>query len=362
MKAGRRVDFLAWRDADNASARCRGQAYTPYLAELGWRLRFQPPAPRFLARLLNPRRGPLRVPAKLLYMLIALVVRLTQVLSAQGADAVVVQRELLNLGPPFLERLLAQVNPRLIYDLDDALDLAPPHLRRLGAGLRDMDKPGRIAALSCRVVASTTILAERMADSGTPIIVIPTPVDLRCFPAPESEATGPLRLGWFGTGGNLSQLTEVAPALRRVQAETDCELWVVSEWDFGFPGLRVENRRWRLAEEVPLLLSCHVGLMPLADNAYTRAKAGFKILQHWAAARPVVASPVGFNRELVADGEDGLLATGEEEWVAALLRLAGDADLRRRLGLSGRAKVERHFSQATCAGRWADLLVTVAGD
>ena len=357
----RRIDFLAWRDASNASARCRGQAYRTPLGTLGWHLRFRPPAPAVLARLLNPRRGPLRVPAKLIYLFIVAIVRLVQIAGARRADVVVVQRELLSLGPPWLECWLARVNPRLIYDVDDALDLTPPHLQPLGDRLRDSGKFQRIAAASAGVVASTEILAVRLGDLPVPLRVIPTPVDLERFPAPTREPDGPLRLGWFGTGGNLRHLAEIAGALRRVQAQTDCELLVVSEWEFASPGLRVLNRRWSLEEEVALLTSCHVGLMPLADNPYTRAKAGYKILQHWAAARPVVASPVGFNAQLVADDEDGLLAGSEDEWVASLLRLAGDAPLRRRLGLAGRAKIEREFSLAVCAQRWAELLDEIAG-
>jgi glycosyltransferase involved in cell wall biosynthesis len=356
----RRIDFLAWRDASNASARCRGLAYQAPLAALGWQLHFRAPAPAALARRLNPRGGPLRVPAKLLYLLVVAIRRLVQIARARRADAVVVQRELLSLGPPVLERLLARVHPCLIYDVDDALDLTPPHLRPLAGGLRDAGKLQRIAGWSRGVVASTAILAARLGELPVPVRVIPTPVDLERFPAPTPEPGGPLRLGWFGTGGNLHYLAAIAPALCRVQAQTGCELLVVSEWEFASPGLEVLNRPWTLEAEVALLLSCHVGLMPLADNPYTQAKAGYKILQHWAAARPVVASPVGFNALLVSAGENGLLATSEAEWVSALLRLAADAPLRVRLGLAGRAKVEQEFSLAVCARRWAALLDELA--
>lgn len=357
----RRIDFLAWRDASNASARCRGEAYAAPLAALGWQLRFRAPASSGLARWLNPRGGPLRVPAKLAYLLVALVRRFVQIAGARGADAVVVQRELLSLGPPVLERLLGRCHPCLIYDVDDALDLTPPHLRPLAGGLRDAGKLQCIAGWSRAVVASTDILAARLGPLPVPVRVIPTPVDLGRFPAPTPQPAAPLRLGWFGTGGNLHYLAAIAPALRRVQAETDCELLVVSEWDFASPGLRVENRRWSLETEVALLLSCHLGLMPLADTPYARAKAGYKILLHWAAARAVVASPVGFNAQLVSDGEDGLLAGSEDEWVRALLLLAADPELRERLGRAGRVKVEREFSLTVAAAHWAALLDELVG-
>ena len=60
-----------------------------------------------------------------------------------------------------------------------------------------------------------------------------------------------------------------------------------------------------------------------------------------AAGRPVVATRVGGVPDVVADGEDGLLVEpGDVEALAsALERLAGDAELRRRLGEAGPERV-----------------------
>ena len=62
--------------------------------------------------------------------------------------------------------------------------------------------------------------------------------------------------------------------------------------------------------------------------------------------RPVVASAVGGLRDLVVDGETGLLVPPRDPVAlrAALERLLGDADLRRRLGEAGRARAQASFS------------------
>jgi glycosyltransferase involved in cell wall biosynthesis len=73
-------------------------------------------------------------------------------------------------------------------------------------------------------------------------------------------------------------------------------------------------------------------------------KAGFKLLQYMAAGLPVVASPVGFNRELVRHGVNGFLADSAEEWERYLTQLLNDRDLRRRMGQQGRQLVEKEFS------------------
>jgi D-inositol-3-phosphate glycosyltransferase len=65
-----------------------------------------------------------------------------------------------------------------------------------------------------------------------------------------------------------------------------------------------------------------------------------------AAGRPVVASAVGGLLDLVADGETGLLVPPRNVPAlrAALERLLGDAELRRRLGEAGRERICEHFT------------------
>ena len=74
------------------------------------------------------------------------------------------------------------------------------------------------------------------------------------------------------------------------------------------------------------------------------------VLEAMAAARPVVAAPVGALAETVVDGETGWLARPEPAVVAERLgRLLADPVLARRMGESGRSRVRACFSQAARA-------------
>jgi glycosyltransferase involved in cell wall biosynthesis len=63
-------------------------------------------------------------------------------------------------------------------------------------------------------------------------------------------------------------------------------------------------------------------------------------------ARPVVATSVGGLRDLVVDGETGLVVPPRDpqELRAALERLLGDRELRRRLGDAGRERARERFA------------------
>ncbi|HEY7112001.1 MAG TPA: glycosyltransferase family 4 protein [Thermoanaerobaculia bacterium] len=69
------------------------------------------------------------------------------------------------------------------------------------------------------------------------------------------------------------------------------------------------------------------------------------ILEAMATGLPVLAVDVPGVRDLVTDGADGLVVGAPEQLSAALARLAGDADLRRRLGRAARARALEFTSE-----------------
>jgi len=69
------------------------------------------------------------------------------------------------------------------------------------------------------------------------------------------------------------------------------------------------------------------------------------LLEAMARGLPVVATRVGGNPEVVADGRTGVLvpARAPSELAAAMLRLLREPECGRRMGLAGRQRVERYF-------------------
>jgi len=80
---------------------------------------------------------------------------------------------------------------------------------------------------------------------------------------------------------------------------------------------------------------------------------GMVALEAMERARPVIAASIGGLGELVQDGETGLLVPpGEAEPLrAAIVRLAGDLELARRMGEAGRRRALGRFLQQFCTDR-----------
>src|SRR5205807_2806167 len=131
---------------------------------------------------------------------------------------------------------------------------------------------------------------------------------------------------------------------------------VVGAREAALDGVPAEFRPWSEATEVEDILRFDVGIMPLPDQPWERGKCGYKLIQYMACARPVIASPVGANSEIVEHGVNGFLATTDEDWRSALDMLHAAPELRARLGAAGRRKVETAYSTRVTAPRLADLL------
>ena len=127
------------------------------------------------------------------------------------------------------------------------------------------------------------------------------------------------------------------------------------------PGLTVEHVPWSDEAEAAAIGGCDVGILPLPDDRWTRGKCAFKALQYMASGLPVVASPVGVNREVVVEGETGFLPRDDAQWAERLNRLLDDAALRETMGRAGRERVEARYATSILAKQLAKRLKAVAG-
>lgn len=87
------------------------------------------------------------------------------------------------------------------------------------------------------------------------------------------------------------------------------------------------------------------------------------LLEAMACGCPAVVTEVGGNAEHVDQGVEAFMAKrGDADGVAQHLdRLLGDAGLRERMGLAGRARVERQFSLIECMDRYGEVYEKLAG-
>ncbi|MDF1554871.1 MAG: glycosyltransferase [Deferrisomatales bacterium] len=111
-------------------------------------------------------------------------------------------------------------------------------------------------------------------------------------------------------------------------------------------------------EQMPAMYSLvDVLCFPRKSMRLTELVTPLKPLETMAMGKPIVASDVGGHKELIQDGETGLLfRAGDSASLADHLhRLLTDQDLRRRLGEQGRTWVSQHRTWGDNGGRYRAL-------
>jgi glycosyltransferase involved in cell wall biosynthesis len=102
----------------------------------------------------------------------------------------------------------------------------------------------------------------------------------------------------------------------------------------------------------------------LLTNARVHAEGcSNSLLEYMACSLPVVCTDSGGNREVVEHGQSGyIVPPGDPQAVAkSLRRLRDDAELRRRLGARGRARLQSEFTVPRMVALWAGIYEEAAG-
>jgi glycosyltransferase involved in cell wall biosynthesis len=275
---------------------------------------------------------------------------------------VVVEYELLPFFPALFERWLAWRGCRLVVDYDDALfhqydQHANPWVRRLLGG-----KIATVMRLANTVVVGNAYLASYARQVGAKRVeMIPTVINLARYPATPPVSDPPVfTIGWIGSPSTARYLRDIAPALAEVCKGGRARVRLIGSGPIDLPGVPVEVLPWREDTEVDEMRRFDVGIMPLLDEPWARGKCGFKLIQYMACGLPVVASPVGVNAEIVEDGVNGSLATTTANWVQSLKALRADVEMRKRMGVAGRRRVEERYCLGVAAPKLVALLQSIA--
>jgi glycosyltransferase involved in cell wall biosynthesis len=155
-------------------------------------------------------------------------------------------------------------------------------------------------------------------------------------------------------------MAPLMPLMADLAAATGARFVAVGASKEARPSAWCDVLPWSEETEVARIQDMDIGLMPIADTPWAQGKCGYKLIQYMACGLPVVASPVGVNAGIVEHGVNGFLATTTAQWREALLTLAADPDLRRRMGAAGRRKVEACYSLQVWGPRVAAMLAEVA--
>lgn len=287
--------------------------------------------------------------------------RLATLFTINNYDLIWIEKELFPYLPISIERLLPKLGYKYLVDYDDAIfhnyDLSDNILVKLLLS----NKIDKVMKYSSCVVAGNLYLSQRAISANAKNIhVIPTVVDYIKYKTEQKPKDGVLTIGWIGSPSTQKYLLELKHVFKDIfEKNKNVRLLLVGAHpniSEKIENIPVEVVEWDESTEVNNINNMDIGIMPLVDGPWEKGKCGYKLIQYMACGIPVIASPVGVNKDIIEKSNSGFLAKDDAEWIKHLNKLINSYTLRVSMGNEGQLAVKNHYSLQSQSEYLAKLL------
>jgi len=327
-----------------ASSRLRTQQYIPYLVSQGVNVTVSSLFDdKYLVNLYNKREQ------SKLHLAQLFLSRFFVLFSVHKFDVIWIEKEVFPYMPPVVEWVFKLLHIKYVVDYDDAIfhnyDLSRNKLIKLFLS-KKIDKVMRFSGV---VVVGNDYLAQRAASANAnKIVKIPTVVEPKRYDVSVSKLNeNKLSIGWIGTPATQKYIVEIKDCLIKVCKKHNASLTLIGAHPSIkslFTDININILPWTEESESLNISNFDIGIMPIPDEPFERGKCGYKLIQYIACSKPVVASNVGVNAEIVESCDAGCVVNTLSEWESALSNLLSDSALRTKHGNRGKASVRKYYS------------------
>jgi len=349
------VLFVPAGGIENSSARTRMYAHLPFLKEHGFRWhitnytyhKYDTPAMESMLHGVSPRPESSRAkPRTALEKIWLELLPLRNLCAFLRADILFFQKKRV---VPWMVRWGRLLGKRVVYDLDDAMYLQPPDLAALApvhAIETDTEFSPRlewVLAHANLTLVSSEELWRQASQWAEAVTIFPSVVS-RIAEKPSVPDATPI-IGWVGAPENQRYLRTIEDVLMSLTNEhPELEVWIITS-NLMHPPPRFRHRfvPWSLPTEAEMIPRFTLGVAPLDDDPWCRAKMNFKALVYMSYGVPVVASPVSFLTDELEDGRSVLLARRNEDWHQQMSTLLHDPIRRNEIAAGGLEVVRKRF-------------------
>lgn len=200
------------------------------------------------------------------------------------------------------------------------------------------------------MIVSTPYLKEVYSDLNPNIHVVENSIDFSLWDGLKKDRKHKIRIGWAGGASHDEDLRIIEPTVMRcLEKSNDIEFCFVHGVPSFFKDIPrvIGIKQFTRIDKYPAFLSRRgfdIGLAPLVDSAFNRAKSNLRWLEYSAMRVPTVASDVGHFKETIQNGETGLLCRDERDFEDAILTLAANRKERIRLGRNANQSIREKFN------------------
>jgi glycosyltransferase involved in cell wall biosynthesis len=340
--------------------RFRFEQYFSYLEQNGFHITF--------SNLLNKQDdaifyAPGNYLGKFWILLKAFFIRIFDIYRATNHDIVFIYREGFITGTTFFERAVKTfTKAKIVFDFDDSIWITTiSESNKNLAFLKNPKKTDIIISLADMVFVGNNYLADYARKLNPNVKLVPTTVDTLKFDPPNKvkySKNNKICIGWSGSFSTIEHFETAIPALQIIKEKFTDKVYfkLIGDENYTCKQLNLQGIAWSSQTEVAEMAEFDIGIMPLPDTDFTRGKCGLKGLTYMALEIATIMSPVGVNKDIIVQGENGFLADTTNEWVEKISLLIEDATLREKLGKAGRKTVLEKYSIEANKDKYVEFL------
>lgn len=270
----------------------------------------------------------------------------------------------------FVEEIKNQ-GKEIIFETDDLLH-DPKYLKEIDylENISDSEKKLYEKGLGSEILndpyvrvctTTTRFLKEKLEDLKKTVFLVPNKInnkelewaDALMREREKKENEGRIvRLGYFsGTMSHNKDFRTIVGVLEKVmEKHENVELFLAGP-------LEKQNRLIKFGDRIKIIpfssrkdnykniVKMDVNLLPLEiGNSFCEAKSELKFFEAGILGVPTIASATRTLKEAISDGENGFLASNEEEWFLKLKKMVDDKNLREEIGKGAREKSLKRYT------------------
>jgi glycosyltransferase involved in cell wall biosynthesis len=341
MNKPKKIILFTIGNVDNASSRIRGIFYIPLFEKHGYEINWIPRVPP------QPKTGFRK------YFCFPVMKRFLSMqrffhLLFSKPDVFLIQKIFV---PQWLLKNAKRKGITIIYDYDDAVFLDKNDNKA-------KEKLIDILKVADKIIVSTPVLKSYTEKYNKNVEIITTPVDTAAVKQKtEFHKEDAFVIGWTGSPWTTKYLEIIKQPLKKLSESHRIKLRLVgADKSFNIDGVDIEHINWSLDSENEILSTFDVGIMPLTNDDYSKAKGGYKLLLYMAAGIPSVASPVGINKEIVVEGKTGFLAENDIEWEKSIEFFIQNRQNCITFGDNSRKQAEKKYSREICFEKLKEIV------
>lgn len=275
----------------------------------------------------------------------------------EWADIILFQRHDLGNYIAVFGALSEMFNIPFLLDTDDNVRFVRPW----NPGYRGYNPQGEAQIWNRKVfekvhgvIVSTDELKRFHAQDHKYITVCPNSLDMSLRDnLPIGQHPGEIRIGFLGSAAHTENLKPILPAVYQILREYPQTVFYLQSMYGNFWKVipedvksRVREAEWKNMKEwggYIAGLGLDIGLAPLADNMFNRAKSNLRWIEYSINKTAVIVSPVEAYKNVI-HSETGMIAKEPEEWYENLKILVENETLRKQIGENAYKSVKENYN------------------